>query len=89
MLGFDGPMGQCFRKFPTVPQRSRGERGKEEERYEIGRVNPNSHIPHLQVQLAFARHNQLVCGRTDGPSSLSVNTFKQSLCVCGEGGGGV
>ena len=71
-----------FQQISDLPQRGRVERGKEEERYEIGRVNPNSHIPHLQVQLAFARHNQLVCVITDRQSSLSsVNTFKQSLCV--------
>ena len=34
MLAFDGPMGQCFSAFPTVPQRSRG-RGKGEDRYGI------------------------------------------------------
>ena len=28
-----------------------------------GRVNPNSHIPHLQVQLAFAWHNRAVLDR--------------------------
>ena len=30
MLEFDGPMGQCFSRFLTVSQRSRGERGKRE-----------------------------------------------------------
>ena len=48
MLEFDGPMGQCFGRFPTVSSRRRG--GKEEERYGI---DNKSHIPYLQVQLAF------------------------------------
>ena len=50
MLGFYGPMGQCFGRFPTVSQRSGGggrggERKKGTGYTEI--VNPNSHIPHL------------------------------------------
>ena len=32
MLEFDGPMGQCFSRFPTV---SSSRRGKKEERYGI------------------------------------------------------
>ena len=32
MLEFDGPMGQCFSRFPTV---SRRVEGKKEERYGI------------------------------------------------------
>ena len=41
MLGFYGPMGQCFGRFPTVSQRSGGGGGgggegvREEERYGI------------------------------------------------------
>ena len=35
MLGFDGPLGQCFSKFLTVSQRSRGRGEKEKRRYGI------------------------------------------------------
>ena len=49
-------MEQCFRSFPTVSQRGRGGGGggaeEEEATGKIGRVNPNSHIPHLQAHLA-------------------------------------
>ena len=28
MLEFDGPMGQCFSRFPTDSSRTRGEKGR-------------------------------------------------------------
>ena len=31
MLEFEGPMGQCFSRFPTVSSKKRGGGGKEEE----------------------------------------------------------
>ena len=62
MLEFNSPIGQCFSRFPTVSSRRRGEKGRTI-RELTRRVNPNSHIPHLQAQLAFARHNRLVWDR--------------------------
>ena len=57
---FDSPMGQCFSRFPTVSQRNR-EGGGERKKVMVltGRVNPNCHMPHLQVQLAFVWHSRL------------------------------
>ena len=49
MLEFDGPMGQCFSRFPTVSSRRRGEKRKKDTGL-TRRVNSNSHISHLQPQ---------------------------------------
>ena len=57
MLEFDGPMGQCFNRFPTVSSRRRGEKKDTEL---TRRMNSNNHIPHLQAQLAFAWRNTCV-----------------------------
>ena len=61
MLEFEGPMGQCFSRFPTVSSGRRG--GKKIRDWQEEWMNPNSHIPHLQAQLAFAWHNRLVLDR--------------------------
>ena len=62
MLEFEGPMGQCFSRFLTVSNRRRGGKRKKDTGL-TKRVNPNSHIPHLQAHLAFAWHNRLVLDR--------------------------
>ena len=59
MLELDSPMGQCYSRFPTVSSGRRGEKRKKDTGLTRG-VNPNSHIPHLQAQLAFAWHYRLV-----------------------------
>ena len=38
MLEFEGPMGQCFSRFPTVSSRKRGEKRKKDTGL-TGRVN--------------------------------------------------
>ena len=50
MLEFDDLMGSVLADFRPFQVGGEGKR----------RVNPNSHTPHLQVQLAFAWHNRLV-----------------------------
>ena len=52
MLELDSPMGQCYSRFPTVSSGGRGEKRKKDTRLTRG-VIPNSHIPHLQAQLAL------------------------------------
>ena len=63
MLDLDGPMGQCFSRFLTGLQRSRGRGEEEKGRHGIDKiVNQNSQISHLQVQLAYAWHaKQITC----------------------------
>ena len=62
MLEFDGSLGQCFSRFPTVSQSSVGGGGggprKINSTGHTGRVN--SHIIHVQTQLVLALHDQLV-----------------------------
>ena len=62
MLEFDGPMGQCFSRFPTVSSRGKGKKRKKDTGLSR-RIYPNNHIPHLEVQFAFAWHNRLVLDR--------------------------
>ena len=69
ILEFEGPMRQCFCRFPTVSSRRRGEKRKKDTGL-TGKVNEsNSHIPYLQEQLVFAWHNRLMLDRRLGAVS--------------------
>ena len=61
-LESDDPVRQYFSRILTVSSRGRGEKRTKDTRW-TRTVNPNSHIPHLHVQLTFAWYNRLVLDR--------------------------
>ena len=63
MLEVESPMGQCFSRFLTVSQRSKGEGEKEKGRYGIDKKIKNRHkpVPHLlrDICLVICNHHQI------------------------------
>ena len=62
MLEFGDLMGSVSADFRPLQVWGEGKKRKKDTAL-TRRVNPNSHTPHLQVQLAFALHNRLVLDR--------------------------